>query len=106
MGLKLHSSSGLRERGVSGTNACPGGSAAAGDQNGLNLRRAPCDASGAAWSVSMVRTSVPTLYLRVCCQEVTYLRLRPNRTAMALKRRGPAKNDHQANRGLVWGETL
>ncbi len=40
MGLKLHSCSGLHERDVPGVNACPGGSAAGGDQNGLNLRSA------------------------------------------------------------------
>jgi hypothetical protein len=40
MGFKLHSCSGLRERGVLGEGACLGGSAAGGDQNGLNLRSA------------------------------------------------------------------
>jgi len=40
MGLKLHSSSGLRGRGQPRARACPSGSAAGGDQNGLNLRAA------------------------------------------------------------------
>jgi hypothetical protein len=73
MGFKLNSCRGLRERGQPRARARPSGSAPGWELNGLNLRRAPRDASATAWSGSMVWPPIPTLYVSVCYQEPTPL---------------------------------